>query len=375
MYSEQDLVRIARRENNKKRTYLVTNRFQGRYIPVEPHNAFAMFKALADILRDKYTDEKLLLIGFAEAATAVGAAVAVELGTDYIQTTREHIPGVEYLHFLEEHSHAREQKLVKNDIDRVIGNTDRIIFIEDEVTTGKTILNIVSLLEKQYTGRIRFSVASILNGMDETALGIYRDKEIALFWLVKTDQTAYARTAESYRGDGRYLVCGGGHMPAGVKYITTDEMPDARRLVRPAEYSAFCETLYQDIAGRAEVSSAGRILVLGTEEFMYPALFVAGKLEAQGKNVRFHATARTPIAVSTEEDYPLHTRYELKSLYDSARTTYIYDLDQYDTVVVITDAREETAEGVSTLLDALALCGNDTVILVTEGSCLHEKLI
>lgn len=375
MYSEQDLVRIARRENNQKRTYLVMNRFQGKYIPVEPQKALAMFKALADILRDKYMGEKLLLIGFAEAATAVGAAVALELGTDYMQTTREVIPDAEYLYFLEEHSHAREQKLVKNDIDRVMGKIDRIVFIEDELTTGKTIRNIVDLLEKQYAGRTRFSVASILNGMDDDALGIYRDKGIELFWLVRTNQSAYARTAESCRGDGRYILCGNGHVPERVKYIRTDEMPDARRLVNPAEYAAFCETLYQDIARSAEIDRAGSVLVLGTEEFMYPALFVAGKLEASGKNVRFHATARTPAAVSADREYPLHARYELKSLYDSGRTTYIYDLEQYDAVVVVTDAGGETAEGTATLLNALALCGNDTVILVTGEGNLHEKHI
>mgnify|MGYP000267290911 CR=1 FL=1 len=58
-------------------------------------------------------------------------------GSDYIQTTREVIPGVNYLFFSEEHSHATEQKLVKDDIDRAAAETDRIIFIEDEVTTGK----------------------------------------------------------------------------------------------------------------------------------------------------------------------------------------------------------------------------------------------
>ena len=38
--------------------------------------------------------------------------------------------------FSEAHSHATEQKLVKDDIDRVINDIDRIVFIEDEVTLG-----------------------------------------------------------------------------------------------------------------------------------------------------------------------------------------------------------------------------------------------
>jgi len=92
----------------------------------------------------------VLVIGFAETATAIGAAVAVDMNTNYIQTTREIIDGVDYLFFSEEHSHATEQKLVKNDIESIIYDIDRIIFVEDEVTTGNTILNIIMILEKLY---------------------------------------------------------------------------------------------------------------------------------------------------------------------------------------------------------------------------------
>ena len=48
MYTEKELVRIARRENNNKRNYLVVNRLQGKHIPVRPCEALAMFRALAD---------------------------------------------------------------------------------------------------------------------------------------------------------------------------------------------------------------------------------------------------------------------------------------------------------------------------------------
>lgn len=40
----EDAVRIARRENNTKRTYLVVNRFQGKHIPVSPEKALRYFK-------------------------------------------------------------------------------------------------------------------------------------------------------------------------------------------------------------------------------------------------------------------------------------------------------------------------------------------
>ena len=82
MYTEQGVVRIARRENNNKRKYLVVNRLQGKHVPVKPGEALSMFGALADTLKGKYEAEKLLVVGFAETATAIGAAVAAELGAD-----------------------------------------------------------------------------------------------------------------------------------------------------------------------------------------------------------------------------------------------------------------------------------------------------
>lgn len=402
MYTERDLVRIAKRENNNKRKYLVVNRLQGKHIPVKPQEALALFRALADTLKGKYERDNLLVIGFAETATAIGAAVAVELGADYMQTTRESVPDVEYLYFSEEHSHATEQKLVKDDIDRVAKTIDRIIFIEDEVTTGKTILNIINILKKQYSEKINFAVASVLNGMDESALENYQKQEIELFWLLKTNHAAYTEIAESYKGDGNYVVCINSAVHenavslecvyesgtpvinqteflakevvnpkkanyfemAGMNYIKIKRHMDTRRIVDSVEYAEYCESLFEEINDQIDLGSTQNLLVLGTEEFMYPALYVAGQMEGQGKDVRFHATTRSPIAVSTEKDYPLHTRYELKSLYDSRRTTYIYDLQKYDTVVIITDAKGEVTEGICSLIHALKLCGNENIVFV-----------
>lgn len=410
IYTEQDLVRIAKRENNNKRKYLVVNRLQGKHIPVKPCEALSMFHALADILKGRYEKETLLVIGFAETATAIGAAVAAELGADYMQTTRETVPDATYLYFSEEHSHATEQKLVKDDIDRVIDTIDRIVFVEDEVTTGKTILNIIHILRKQYSEKITFSVASVLNGMDETALDSYQKYDIELFWLVKTNHAAYTEIAESYRGDGRYIICKddieserivteqsasesdttvisqiGRPIPQNgesgketakpgekaidgmvhMDYVKINQHMDTRRIVNPVEYAEYCASLYQEIIAQTDLDSTQNMLVLGTEEYMYPALFVAKKFEEQGKDVRFHATTRSPIAVSTEDDYPLHTRYELKSLYDSKRTTYIYDLQKYDTAVIITDAKGEVREGICSLVYALKVSGNEQIVLVS----------
>lgn len=356
MYSESDLVRIAKRENNTKRSYLVVNCLQGKHIPVKPSRALAMFRELADTVRGNYEGERLLLVGFAETATAIGAAVAVELGTKYIQTTREVIPGVEYIFFSEEHSHATEQKLVKDDMDKVMAETDRIIFVEDEVTTGKTILNIIGMLEKLYPGKVQYSVASLLNGMDEAALELYASRGIRLHYLVKTNHEAYSAVAEQFAGDGVYVPCDAravGTVPQ-VTELRMGAAMNARRLVDAKAYREACETLWGQIEGTLQKELSGKVLVLGTEEFMYPAMYVASQIEQMGVEVYNHATTRSPIAVSSEADYPLHVRYELRSLYDKERVTFVYDIDAYDTVLIITDAPSGESEGLNSLVNAVA---------------------
>ena len=87
-----------------------------------------------------------------------------------------------------------------------------------------------------------------------------------------------------------------------------------------------------------------KILVLGTEEFMYPAILTGKKIEQNGNFVRTHSTTRSPISVFDSDSasgckkYPLYSRFTLASLYDEERTTYIYNLDYYDKILIITDS-------------------------------------
>ena len=367
-YTEKDLVKIAKRENNTKRNYLVVDPLQGKHIPVVPSKALDLFAALADTFREKYKDEKLLLVGFAETATAIGAQAAITVGADYIQTTREVIPGVNYLFFSEEHSHATEQKLVKDDIDRAAAETDRIIFIEDEVTTGKTIRNIISILDREYDGKFKYSVASLLNGMSEENLERYKRQGISLYYLVKTDHSGYGTVAEQYRCDGLYICAipeNHTHESADIDVQSEKNMREhiisipgwmnARRFVDAKQYEAACRKLAETVIVETSVKQGERVLVIGTEEFMYPALLTGQEIEKIGCDVRCHSTTRSPIAVSTEEEYPLHCRYELCSLYDPERKTFIYDLENYDRVIVMTDSALASLKGLETLIYALRM--------------------
>jgi hypothetical protein len=138
---------------------------------------------------------------------------------------------------------------------------------------------------------------------------------------------------------------------------------NARRLIDSAQYSASCETFADKIIEKTGIESGKKILVLGTEEFMYPAIFAGKKIEELGNTVRTHSTTRSPICACCEENYPLHSRYQLSSLYDSERTTYIYNLDFYDRVLIITDSALEDSTGINSLVNAVKKFSSDIRVI------------
>lgn len=354
MYTESDLVRIAKRENNKKRNYLVVDPLQGKHVPVSPGKALQVFSELAGLLK-VYKDERLLIVGFAETATAIGAQIAIELGANYIQTTREMIPGVNYLLFSEEHSHATEQKLVKDDLDRIIKGIDRIVFAEDEVTTGKTIWNLITVLEQHYDSKIHFSVASLLNGMSEDAVRTFADRGIGLHYLVKIRHDEYPEAAEKANVDGIYHQENLSKAEYTARFDIKGRI-DTRRLTDAGQYMDACGKLYEEIKEQLPMQGCKKLLILGTEEFMFPGLYAGKCLEESGYSVKFHATTRSPIAVGSSAEYPLHERYALFSLYEENRNIFVYDIDDYDAVIVLTDAQvngQERSRGELSLLNAV----------------------
>lgn len=360
-YTERDLVRLAKRENNEKRKYLVVNPLQGKHVPVRPGEALSMFDCLAELLLKEYKGERLLLVGFAETATAIGAAAAERLGSFYVHTTREQTGKEEFFSFSEQHSHATEQKLLKTGFDRAVEQTDRIIFIEDEITTGNTILNLVRLLRQAYPGRLNYSAASLLNGMEEEHLRRYEKEQVRLHWLVKTSHAAYGERVSGIREDGIYHGRRTGKPDPEPEEYRIAGRADARRITDGRAYHKACEGLCEEILRIRRPGPGSRALVIGTEECMYPALLLARRLERAGHDVRCHSTTRSPIAVSADPSCPLHERYELASFYDRGRKTFLYDLAAYDEVLVVTDAGNGEKEGMYSLTHALCSCGNEKI--------------
>ena len=142
-----------------------------------------------------------------------------------------------------------------------------------------------------------------------------------------------------------------------IKEYSFNEYIDAKLGADSRVYEKNCNKLAELIIKKLKKEEFENkdVLVLGTEEFMYPAMITGEKLEKEYKcnEVKFHAVTRSPILPSGEKDYPLYLRHELRSLYDKNRVVYLYNLKKYDKVVIIHDSKSTKGEGIKSLIAAL----------------------
>lgn len=371
MFETEQLVSLAKRENNQKRAYLYVNPLQGKHIPVLPHETKKMCRELAEEAVKRYANEKLLIIGFAETATAIAAYVAGALSNAvyFVNTTREkEIKGEEYIYFSESHSHAVEQKLNAESMDKYLSLVDRVLFVEDEVTTGNTICKLIKAIKGRFPAtENKFSIVSVLNSMCPERMQELAEAEIECLYLKKIPFEYRADMIEVYEKIDECMydrlegMCN--HLPA---IYTVAGGENQRRLCRVEAYKTkveqFCAHIYEHSFRNEKF---GEILVLGTEEFMYPAIELAGYLSDKGvgDDIRSHSTTRSPIMAFDKEMYPLRSRYKLISLYDDERVTYLYNLKKYDKVIIVTDSELKSKKGLQSLTAALKMVGNDDIIV------------
>ncbi len=345
-YKENELLKLAKRYNNKKRTYLLVNPLQAKHIPVRPSESLEMMKQLGAKLYSKYANTKLI-IGFAETATAIAACVASCFNDSlFIHTTRESLSDVkEWIDFSEEHSHAVEQKLSSETLNNVIDKTETIIFIDDELSTGKTMINIVEKLRTMFPliKNKKIVVATIINRVSSENITLLKTYNIECEQLLKLDNIDYTYDVENYNVVPPMKLTIESKKN-NINYIDVEsKLPNPRLGLNSVEYNESCTKIAKNIItkiGKEKLLNQ-KILVLGTEECMYPSIVLGNYIETElnNSNVFTHSTTRSPISISKDENYPICNGYCVHSFYDLDRITYLYNVNIYDIVIIITDSK------------------------------------
>ncbi|MCM1524937.1 MAG: phosphoribosyltransferase family protein [Ruminococcus sp.] len=355
-YTVEQLARPALRENNSKRKNLLVNFYQAKHIPAVPSRTLKLFGSLAALAdTGDCAAEEIMVIAFAETATAIGAATAAYLGgCVFMHTSREDIPEkYRIADFSEEHSHASEQFLFSRSGRDIFKGIKHIILTEDELTTGKTMLSLINILRKMTDGDCRFTALSIIGGMDADRLGIFEREGIAVRCLARLDGSLGLMNREMsitpLPDSPPVMIC------TDIVRREIGGMSDPRLGVLSADYLEACG----DMISRAMEMLAPFIGedfsadVIGTEECMYPAVMLGYRLETLGCDVRSHSVTRSPIVPAEGEDYPIYERHRLVSFYDARRTVYIYDLYPCDMTVLLTDSADIPPEAEERLAQAV----------------------
>ncbi len=359
-----EIIKIGSRYNNKKRSYLLVNTLQAKHIPTRPQD-INFGTRIGRIIREEDFPNAHLVIGFAETATAIAADVAWEVNIPhksgmYINTTREDfVPESDCICFCEEHSHAVNQKLYIKNFTEYLKYTEEIILIDDEISTGKTLFNIIQELRDKIPELAErdFVVGSVINRLTPERREFFEQHHIYFVSLYDVQWTD-----EMLERDFKNLSA-----PSEISDIPDKSpdfmriaIPDARYFVNTIEYNLKCREIVEIIEKNIDFSGCKDVLFLGTEECMYPSILSATMLEKRFKfNAYCHSTTRSPVCISTEEGYPMQNGYKICSLYDVNRVNYIYNLRRYDMAVVISDAKNPDPKALAMLDAVLASQGTE----------------
>ncbi|MGW5771671.1 phosphoribosyltransferase [Streptomyces longwoodensis] len=366
-----ELLGLALRRNPKRAHLLVSN-VLGKHVPQSPSVVYGSGFALGRRVRELLgTDEaaRAVVLGYAETATGLGHCVADGLGgAPYLHSTRRPVPGVARAGgFEESHSHATSHLLLPEDPALLAGDGP-LVLVDDEFSTGNTVLNTVRELHGRYPRR-RYVVVALVDMRSPADAGRLADlaREIGARVDLVAAASGTVRLPEGVLEKGRDLVArheaaAGPEQPAAAPPASRTRvasvdlrwprgLPDGGRHGFTPYHRARLERALPALAAQlaeAIPGDARRVLVLGSEELMYAPLRLARELEQLlPAEVRFSTTTRSPVLAVDDPGYAIRTRLVFPAHDDPADgpgERYAYNVagGGFDAVVAVVDSAGDT---------------------------------
>ncbi|MEV0484593.1 phosphoribosyltransferase [Streptomyces sp. NPDC050508] len=430
-----DLLGLALRRNPKRAHLLVSN-VLGKHVPQSPSIVYGYGFTLGRRVRELLGAEesaRAVVLGYAETATGLGHAVADGIAVaPYLHSTRRPVPGVATAGgFEESHSHATSHLLLPEDPELLAGEGP-LVLVDDEFSTGNTVLNTIRDLHERYP-RDRYVVVALVDmrsaadagRLDQFAaeIGARVDLVAAASGTVRLPagvlekgQELVARYETEGAGAGsRSSAAPSGlaaQFPAPLKTNLDANPLGARGTARPAptgpqsthnritrvelrwphnlpdggrhgftpQHRIRLEHALPAMAARlaeALPADAHRVHTLGFEELMYAPLRLARELEqVVDADVTYSTTTRSPVLAVDDPGYAIRTRLTFPAHdnpADGPGDRYAYNIAGagFDAVVAIIDSRADTPE-LHGLLAQLA-AHTPHVILAVVPSYVPER--
>ncbi|MFD5496712.1 phosphoribosyltransferase [Streptomyces sp. NPDC001812] len=384
---------------NPKRAHLLVSNVLGKHVPSPPSVVYGHGVALGRRVRELLGEQahRAVVLGYAETATGLGHSVADGLGgAPCLHSTRRPVPGVATAGgFEESHSHATSHLLLPEDPGLLAGDGP-LVLVDDEFSTGNTVLNTVRDLQARYP-RTRYVVVALVDMRSPADAGRLDEfaREIGARIDLVTTVAGTVRLPEGVLEKGQELVAryegatgdagalgraaDGGNHPLGARDAAESAatatrarstrdgphpdgkltrvdlgwpcgLPDGGRHGFTPAHRARLESALPDMAARLAAAlpdGAHRVLVLGFEELMYAPLRLAHALEQRGVEARFSTTTRSPVLAVDDPGYAIRTRLVFPAHDDPADgpgERYAYNVAGagFDAVVAVVDSAADT---------------------------------
>ncbi|MFF9361055.1 phosphoribosyltransferase [Streptomyces griseoluteus] len=361
-----DLLGMALRRN-PKRAHLLVSHVLGKHVPQSPAVVHGHGVRLGHRVRALLGDAeaaRAVVLGYAETATGLGHSVADGLAlAPYLHSTRRPVAGVTPAGgFEESHSHATSHLLLPEDPALLAGDGP-LVLVDDEFSTGNTVLNTIRELHARHPRR-RYVVVALVDmrsaedaaRLDRFAaeIGARVDLVAAASGTVRLPEgvleKGQALVAEHERADAVPGAVPGGEV-SRVELGWPAGLPDGGRHGFTPAHRARLEAALPGMAARiadALPEGARRVLVLGFEELMYAPLRLAAELERTvPAEVRYSTTTRSPVLAVDDPGYAIRTRLAFPAHDDPADgpgERYAYNVAGagFDTVVAVVDSAADT---------------------------------
>ncbi|OLS37765.1 phosphoribosyltransferase family protein [Bacillus sp. MRMR6] len=395
---------------NKRRSFLFVSKVLGKHLPINPNKGLLTgallgtryIETIKGIEAEKreslinlfHQEEPFfhykafipkhinpVVIGFAETATSLGHAFfdCFE-NADYFHTTREEIFDKEpSITFEEEHSHATSHRCYIPI--ELIENDREIILVDDEMTTGKTAINIIRSIHTQFP-RKEYTIVSILDWRSDEHINQVKQLEEEFGVIVhivsllagkilvdpfkKVDEVHGKQAEDDLQDKPTTEVLSLSLSPFFSKtksFKLTGQQGNTHFIEETGRFginSDRNESLHRKITAAASVlkknRTGTRTLCLGTGEFMYIPMKLAAEM---GGDVSYQSTTRSPIYTANVDGYGARYGITFPNPEDEAICHYVYNIPpgEYDELFVFIEREvmEEKLRPVLTQLEKLQI--------------------
>ncbi len=384
----EDLLGFAQRIN-PKRAFLFVSKVLGRHIPVTPSTMRNAFTDLANLVPSDLP-EPILVIGMAETAVGLSAGVHQALQARYpkallLNSTRHaqhNDDNSETLltTFSEDHSHA-SQHLIYQSADGVTQEqllaSKTLIMVDDEASTGNTCVNVVTALRNsglaqleqvhlttlvdwslnqnhnQNAADVEDTISTRLPNID-----FHRHHLLsgAWQWTDAPNPEPITMPSVDTTEAGSQALGNTGNWGRFPTLDSTDGFDNYLTKFQVA-FTNFNEQAQFDKNQLPE-----RILVLGSNEFVWLPFLLAEWLESQSQDskitakVNFSALTRSPIALGGA----ITTMLSFSDNYGLGMTNFAYNVEpsEWDLIVLCVETAADSVDEMWQDLDNVLIVGS-----------------